>query len=110
MEPADGLVEVGPADDESFRAAGEHDAGAARVDRAARGADPLDRELEVEQRSTASPVESSIDSPAMPVEAARATLAADVFGRGREAAFEVGVDRHVDAPRHRPQMGQHVFE
>ena len=49
-QPRDRLGEVGPADDEPLRPAGEHDARPARVDRAARGPDPLDREREVEQR------------------------------------------------------------
>ena len=46
LQPADRLLEVGPADDEPLGAAGEEDAGAALVDRPPRRPNPLDRELE----------------------------------------------------------------
>ena len=46
LQPADRLVEVGPADDEPLGAAGEEDARPALVDRPPRGPDPLDGEVE----------------------------------------------------------------
>ena len=62
-EPAYGLGEIGPPDDEALGTRGEQDAGAALVDRASCRLDPLEREREIEQGAAALPVESSSTIP-----------------------------------------------
>ena len=49
-EPPDRLVDVGLTHDESFGPTGQNHAGLARVDRLARGPNPIDRQLELVQR------------------------------------------------------------
>ena len=56
----------------------------------------------------ASPVESSIESPAMPVAAARTDVPRDSVGLDREPAFEIGVDRDVHACQRLPQVRERL--
>ena len=58
----------------------------------------------------ASPVESSIESPAIPVAVAAATLAPTASGLGGKAAFEVRVDRDLDAVGDRTKVGERRLE
>ena len=79
-QPADRFGQVGAPDDESFGRAVEQCVRATPINRTTNRANPLNREREIVERRGASPVESSIESPAMPVAAARATLSATPSG------------------------------
>ena len=79
-QPANGLDQIRPSDDEAFRTCSQEHTGSSFVDGAARGSDPLHGKGELEERGQGSPVESSIESPATPVAVAAETFTATAAG------------------------------
>src|SRR6185436_11015327 len=102
-QTADRLGEVRPAHQKAFRASGEYDVGAARIDRAPRGANALDRERELEEGAL------GIARRVFDGEAGDTGLrgGSDVSADGvrldRETALEVGIHGHAHALAHEPQ-------
>ena len=106
----DGLRQVGTADDEALGPAGEQHARAARVDGRPRCADPLHGELRIEQR-LGGVAGRILDRDAGDPGAQRpGHVGRDALGLDREATFEIGVDRHLDARGDGAKVGQHLVE
>ena len=107
LQPADGLVHIGPAADEALGAGGEHDVAAGLVDRRARGLHAGEREVEIVERLVRI-AGRVLDRQAgdAGLDAARHVLG-NAFRIVGVAALEVGVDRHVGCVRDLAEMRQH---
>ena len=108
LQPADGLVDVGPAANEALGARGEHHVAAGLVDRRAGGLDARQRQVEIVERRRGLLRRVLDRQPGHAGRDAARHVRGDLVGIVGKAVLEIGVERNVGRRRELTIMRQHV--